>query len=442
MEENIAARAEAPSPQNSSLLSIRRLLVISSVSFALTMASNTLDPAVFGHKILRLAADRPNTVLGFATLGGSLVAIFVLPLIGALSDRTHTRWGQRIPYLVAGGLTTITALFLIAGANTLALFIAGVLLYYLGNNIIFGPWMALFPDLVPDGQRGRAAGVRAFLDILGLVIGRQAAGQLVGRAGELGEQAVYFAVAVPVAAVIFSIVSTSLASGSSNQSASKGTNEPILETLKNSLAIDFKTYPAFTWWFINRFFFWSAFTILGTFLLFFTIFAIGLPESDAQRILGTLATIIGGSILFVAIPAGRLGDHIGQKPLVVASGVVAGIGTILILFVRDIAMLSVSAGIIGLASGVFISANFALITDIVPKDQAARYLGVSGIASAAGGALARLLGGVMVDPINAALSSASAGYLVLYSLAAVFFLLSALAILPLRHNQIRKSDKL
>ena len=80
--------------------------------------------------------------------------------------------------------------------------------------------------------------------------------------------------------------------------------------------------------------------------------------------------------------------------------------------------------LIGSAAGIFIGSSFALVTEIVPPEEAARYLGVAGIASAAGSATARLLGGLIVDPVNLALESRSAGYLLLYSIAALLFLIS------------------
>jgi MFS family permease len=81
--------------------------------------------------------------------------------------------------------------------------------------------------------------------------------------------------------------------------------------------------------------------------------------------------------------------------------------------------------------GTFISANWALVTDIVPRGEAARYLGIANIATAGGSGLARLLGGALIDPLNALLGSRSAGYLVVYGLAAAFFLASALVALRL-----------
>jgi MFS family permease len=196
---------------------------------------------------------------------------------------------------------------------------------------------------------------------------------------------------------------------------------------------------AFSWWFVNRTFFWISFTILGTFLLFFIIDVIGLVEADAQRFLARFSLVLGGSILLIAVPSGRLADRWGRKPLVVLACILTAIGTVLIVLFHDLNTLTFAGALVGFGAGIFISADFALLTDIVPSEEAGRYLGISGIASAGGGAIARLLGGVLIDPINQASGSSSLGYLLLYTLAAIFLIFSVFAALKLPNETVKSS---
>jgi MFS family permease len=110
-----------------------------------------------------------------------------------------------------------------------------------------------------------------------------------------------------------------------------------------------------------------------------------------------------------------------------------------LLFVRDRTLIIVAGGIVGMGVGSFLSASWALATDIVPREEAARYLGIANIATCIGSGAARLLGGVLIDPINKALGSSSSGYLLLYSLAALCFLASALVIIPLPNKRAKAS---
>jgi MFS family permease len=58
-----------------------------------------------------------------------------------------------------------------------------------------------------------------------------------------------------------------------------------------------------------------------------------------------------------------------------------------------------AGGLIGVAFGIFLSSNWALATDLVPKGKEARSLGLANVATAGGAALARLVGPV-IDLFN------------------------------------------
>ncbi len=120
-----------------------------------------------------------------------------------------------------------------------------------------------------------------------------------------------------------------------------------------------------------------------------------------------------------------------------AAGLVAFAGAVLLLLVRDKTLITVAGGIIGMGIGSFLSANWALATDIVPRGEEARYLGIANIATCIGSGVARLLGGVLIDPINKLLGSSSLGYLSLFILATLCFLASALVIIPLPNKRAK-----
>jgi len=63
------------------------------LGFALGLLSGTLEPALLGHKVLEFAPEQRNTALGALTFVGLLIAMITQPVVGALSDRTRTRWG-------------------------------------------------------------------------------------------------------------------------------------------------------------------------------------------------------------------------------------------------------------------------------------------------------------------------------------------------------------
>ncbi|MBX3046189.1 MAG: MFS transporter [Anaerolineales bacterium] len=406
-------------------LSVPRLLAIASFGFALTLFSNTLDPALYGYKVLQLAPDNPNTLLGFSTAAGSLLVLLMGPLVGLLSDRTRSPLGRRLPYFLIGVPLMIAGLFTVGLAPAVWVFVLGVLLWRFGDNIIFAPWEALYADRVPAAQRGLASGLKSLTEILAVLLGRLAAGELLSRQLQLGDAAIYAAMAVPVAGLLLALLFTWLGMRDEPYEQGEPVREPLLKTYIDSFRFDWRGQSAFRWWFANRFLFWVGFVTLSQFLLLFVVDVVGLPEADAQRYLARLSLVLGGAILAVAVPSGRLADRFGRAPVVIAACLMAALGTTLVLFLRDLNWLTLAAGLIGCGAGTYLSANFAQLTDIVPKPEAGRYIGLAGIAGAAGGTVARLLGGLLIDPLNTLTPDGTLGYLALYGLAAILFVAAA-----------------
>ena len=400
-----------------------RLAAVTLFSLALGVVSNTLEPAVLGHKVLELVPGQKNTALGFTTFAGLIVAVAWQPIVGAWSDRTRSPWGRRAPYFVAGTLLVAGCLYAIALAPSFGIVVAGVLLIQLASNTVQGPWQALIPDQVPAGQRGAASGLKAAFDILAFVLGRQVSGRLVAAGSVVG--------AVSVAAGLFGValVLTLVAAHEQPTRLPPAPPQPVARTLARSFSIEWKAHPAFAWWFVNRFLFWGGFIALNTFLLFYMMDVVHMGEADAQRFVGNMSTVIGLVLLVVTLPSGWLADRFGRRPLVALAGLIAAAGTGMVLFVRTPGLITAAGALIGLGVGVFLSANWALVTDLVPETEAARYLGIANIATAGGSGVARLLGGAMIDPLNRMLGSPSAGYLSLYGLTMLAFLLGTVAIL-------------
>ena len=402
-----------------------RLAAVTLFSLALGVVSNTLEPAVLGHKVLELVPDQKNTALGFTTFAGLIVAVAWQPIIGAWSDRTRSPWGRRAPYFIAGTLLVAGCLYAIALAPSFGVVVAGVLLLQLASNTVQGPWQALIPDQVPAGQRGAASGLKAAFDILAFVVGRQVSGRLVATGSVLG------AVSAASGLFLVALVLTLAAARERPAGLPPAPPQLALGTLARSFSVDWKAHPAFAWWFINRFLFWGGFIALNTFLLFYMIDVVQMGEAEAQRFVGNMSTVIGLVLLVVTLPSGWLADRVGRRPLVALAGLIAAAGTGMVLVVRTPGLITAAGAIIGLGVGIFLSANWALVTDLVPEAEAARYLGIANIATAGGSGFARMLGGALIDPINRMLGSTSAGYLSLYGLTMVAFLLGTVAILRL-----------
>ncbi len=422
-------------------LSFLRLLVISLLGFALTFSSNVQDPQMMTYKVRQLAPDLPNTTMGILGFVGLLVAMVVQPVVGVFSDRARSKLGRRLPFFIGGAVLIAVSLFLLAAAPALWVLLVGIILIQFSSNILQGPWQALIPDLVPEAQRGTASSLKATMDIIATVTAGAVAGILLGTTGQKlwGGNAVFAAAAAPVIVFIVFVTLTAIWAreqpGAANESVAA---RSVGQALLNAFSVNFKETPVFGWWFANRILFWGAFIAINTFLINYLVDVIRMTEAEAQGFYGTLKVILGAALVVVALLSGWLSDRFGRKPLMVAAGLVAFAGALLLLFVRTKPTLTLAGAIVGMGIGAFLTASWALATDIVPGREAARYLGIANIATCIGSGVARLLGGVLIDPINRALGSSSSGYFLLFALATLCFLVSSLVIIPLPNK--RSSD--
>jgi maltose/moltooligosaccharide transporter len=97
-----------------------------------------------------LGADEAS--LPYLWLAGPVTGLLVQPLIGAMSDRTTSRWGRRTPYFLIGAILCSIGLLLMPYSPTL--WMAASLLWILdsANNVTMEPYRAYVSDKLPASQ--------------------------------------------------------------------------------------------------------------------------------------------------------------------------------------------------------------------------------------------------------------------------------------------------
>lgn len=97
-----------------------------------------------------LGADEAS--LPYLWLAGPMTGLLVQPLIGAMSDRTVTRWGRRTPYFLIGAI--LCSLGLLAMPFSPTLWMAASLLWILdaANNVTMEPYRAFVSDKLKPEQ--------------------------------------------------------------------------------------------------------------------------------------------------------------------------------------------------------------------------------------------------------------------------------------------------
>jgi MFS-type transporter involved in bile tolerance (Atg22 family) len=187
-------------------------------------------------------------------------------------------------------------------------------------------------------------------------------------------------------------------------------------------------YPSFVWWVVNRLLFFAAVGSIQGFARFFLQDVVNV--FDPGQATAVLIAVVGLFTGVAALAGGFLADRFSRKRLLMIAGLLAGAGAFLLLVSTNLSTACLSGVLIGVATGLFVSTNWALGTDLVPPDEAGRYLGISNLAGAGAGVVGAGIGGPLADFFN--MSSPGLGYVVVFSIYGVCFLLSSLTLLKIR----------
>lgn len=121
-----------------------------------------------------------NAVIGTIMTLDNMFAIFLIPIFSAISDRTHTRIGRRMPFIItflplsafAFGLIPFSAL------SSLALLIIMIFALNIFKQSVRGPVVALMPDIIPGEIRSEANGVINTMGGVATIVGTIGLAQL------------------------------------------------------------------------------------------------------------------------------------------------------------------------------------------------------------------------------------------------------------------------
>ncbi len=86
-------------------------------------------------------------------LAGPITGLLIQPIIGAMSDRTASRWGRRTPYFLVGAVLCAIGLFYMPLSPTILAAVCTLWILDAGNNITMEPYRAYVSDRLNDDQR-------------------------------------------------------------------------------------------------------------------------------------------------------------------------------------------------------------------------------------------------------------------------------------------------
>ena len=406
---------------------------------------NSLGGLILPNLIEELVGHTHKGVaLGVLEGIGSLMAVVWQPLVGAYSDRTRTQFGRRHPFIVIGTLGDVIFLIGIALSGSYWLLVVFYFLLQTASNTAQGPYQGLLPDVVPKDQRGNASGYYGVSNVLGVLLGTVGAGFILAH---WGRTAAILSICVVLLATMLSTVLLVPDRAQSSQTQFTNAWQAIRTTFTRPLR-----HRSFLWLVASRLLILMGLGGIQSFVYFF--FSDAFFNHDAKATTTATYTLLGIVIitaLLVSLPAARLSDRIGRRPLIVAGGLLGAAGMLVLVFshyelipapllqpiasalhVPVLAAQATVVGIlIGIGYGLFFSVDWAFIQDVIPPGEAGLFMGFTNIATAGAGIIARFVGGFLLDPFNAGpkLLGLPGGYPVIFTVFFIWLLLGGLLIL-------------
>ena len=397
-----------------------------------------------------------DSILPLLWLGGPLAGIVVQPIIGYASDRTWTKLGRRIPFLLVGGILATLMMIMIvnskfiAGAWIAPILLAAIFFLFMDSafNLSMQPLRALVGDMVNDEQRNKGFAIQMVLLNIGAIVGFAMPfliDWLLGAFGMTNEKvgglniSMSWSFYIGGAILLFSVIWQTIRvkeyppkefaeyNGLSEETPKKESFWNILKTTP-TIIFQLAVVQFFVW--MGLFCMWN-YSLNGIAENIFGLERIGgkidtdlSAFKDAQNWYGIANAVLSVCALAFSFFWANLANKFGRKSVYSIGLIMGAFGLISIFFIHDKFMLFVAMAGLGIATAVLNGVPFAIVSARVPKEKMGVYMGIFNLSIVIPQIVFALIGGfifslIVGDTGNNALMLIVSG---------VFFLIAAVCV--------------
>ena len=400
-----------------------------------------------------------ETLTGAIMAADNVLAIFLLPLFGALSDKTDTRFGRRMPFIVTGTVLAVIFLMLLPIADrqvNVVLFIVSLFALLVSMGLYRSPAVALMPDLTPNKLRSKGNAIINLMGAVGGVYTLIMIKLLVGK----GDRPDYMPLFVSVAAlmvisvgilvitisekkvktkVVAEIKAYEDSTGLKVETEDTIEEEQLLEAEKNSSdgnmgkTVKMQMPPE-----VKRS---MAFLLASIFLWFTAYNAVTTAFSRYTKVVWHLEGGGFADCLMVAtvaailsyVPIGNLAGRIGRKKTILVGIVLMSICYFAAIFVGQYhGLVNVAFAVIGIGWAAINVNSYPMIVEMSKGSDIGKFTGTYYTFSMAAQILTPILSGFLLENVS---------YRTLFPYAFVFSVLAFITMTQVRHGDARPDKK-
>lgn len=373
-----------------------------------------------------------ETMTGTVMALDNVLALFLLPFFGALSDRTDTKLGKRTPYIVGGTIAAVVFMLLIPIADNIKsfpLFFVSLGAVLFAMSTYRSPAVALMPDLTPKPLRSRANSVINLMGAVGGIITLISISLLVPKEASPSYMPVFTVIAVlmvaAVAVMLLTIKEKKLGERVKSEYPDEEEDEKN-ESLKDMpsdvrRSLNFILASIFLW-----------FTAYNAVTTAFSRYAARVWGLQGGSFANALMVAMGAAIISF-IPIGILASRIGRKKTILAGITLMSLSYIAgFMFINYSPMINVVFAFTGIGWAAINVNSYPMVVEMSKSGDVGKYTGLYYTFSMSAQIMTPILSGFLLENVS---------YRTLFPYSVVFSVFSLITMLQVKHGDSRPPKK-
>jgi maltose/moltooligosaccharide transporter len=361
-----------------------------------------------------------DAVSGFIMSLDNILALVMLPLVGAWSDKINTRIGKRTPFILFGTLSAVTLMIVLPlaiNAKSLLMFVIALGLVLVAMGSYRSPAVALMPDLTPKPLRSKANAIINLMGALGAIFTLVMISIMVK-----GPTPDYLPLFISVAALMLLALGVLLLSVNERKMAIEPDNtiEEITKTSNGKLhpavqqSLNFLLLSVALWF--------MGYNAVTTAFSKYCVYYWGMSDGNfAQPLL-----VATGAAVLAFIPVGILSSKLGRKKMIVFGLLLLSTCYVIALSFRSFSpYLNIVFALVGLAWASINVNSYPMVVEMSQSNDIGKYTGLYYTFSMAAQIITPILSGVLLQYV---------GYFTLFPYAAICVILSMITFQFVKHG--------
>lgn len=370
-----------------------------------------------------------DTLSGFIMALDNILALILLPLFGGISDRVHTRFGRRTPFIVCGTGAAVISMLLIPTADdigSIGLFVAGLMLVLLAMSTYRSPAVALMPDVTPKPLRSKGNAIINLMGAVGGMLTLLFISALIPKSGKPDYLPLFSVIAaimvISVLVLVWKVKEPAAAAEAAAQQPEEepeldetGKPAPMAKPVKKSLAF---LLASIALWFMG----YNAVTTA------FSKYAQNYWGLQGGGFANCLLIATGAAIVSY-IPVGIIATKIGRKKTILIGVALLALSfSTGILFRTFSPLINVLFVVVGISWAAINVNSYPMVVEMSRGSDVGKFTGIYYFFSMGAQIITPILSGALLEHV---------GYYTLFPYAAIFVALSFVTMLFVKHGDSR-----